>query len=83
MLRILDIIKTIKRKKLIAAVFQLCSLSSVLTGCNISQAAKRFEKWESEGGRAGGGSGRGTPPVGVRWPGPGNFSAKCELKYAF
>jgi hypothetical protein len=31
MLRILDTIKTIKRKKLIAAVFQLCSLSSVLT----------------------------------------------------
>jgi hypothetical protein len=31
MLRILDTIKTIKRKKLIAAVFQLCSLSSFLT----------------------------------------------------
>jgi hypothetical protein len=31
MLRILDTIKTIIRRKLIAAVFQLCSLSSVLT----------------------------------------------------
>jgi hypothetical protein len=31
MLRIIGTIKTIKRKKLIAAVFHLCSLSSFLT----------------------------------------------------